>query len=133
MLVPKRTRNTYVVVCMDTIAAMYALKTGRTRDDVLAACAREVWVLAVLAQLDIIFLHTPGVDLVLADALISRSALNPALAKLTQTLVAKQKLTRIAVASPVISDVSPAIYPLFQQMAETYSAALARGTLSNRS
>ena len=48
---------------------MYALNTGKTRDPVLAACAREVALLASLGQHRITFVHIPGILLAYVDAL----------------------------------------------------------------
>ena len=47
----------------DNIASMYALNSGNTRDPVLAACARELWMVAAHQQLDIILEHHPGVTI----------------------------------------------------------------------
>ena len=91
-LVPKTLRAAKILVRTDNIAAMYALNTGRTHDPVLASCAREIWLLAALQDLDVLLVHIPGVDLVLADAL-SRRSFDPALDRLAISLVAAKKLT----------------------------------------
>ena len=92
-LIPADLWDARVVVHTDNMAAMFALNTGRTKDHVLAACAREIWLVAALRGLDILLLHVPGVDLPLADAL-SRRAFNPTSNTLARTLVAKLNLTR---------------------------------------
>ena len=43
ILVPQGTRGHRVLVKTDNMATMFALSSGRTRDPVLAACAREIW------------------------------------------------------------------------------------------
>ena len=101
-LVPKTVRNTRICVKTDNMGSKYALSTGKTRDPILAACAREIWLISALQEIDIIVLHAPGETLVLADAL-SRAAINPHLASLARALVFKKKLSR---AIPVsLSDV----------------------------
>ena len=92
-LVPQQVSLTRILVKTDNIAAMYALSAGRTRDPVLAACAREIWLIAALQQLDILIQHFPGESLVLADAL-SRSSFNPSLANKAKALVVEMNLSR---------------------------------------
>ena len=104
-LITHGTREICVVVRTDNIAAMYALNTGRTKDEVLAACAREVWMIAALKGLDLIITHVPGADLILADALCRRS-ISPRLDSLAKTLVTKSNLTR-AVPIPVSKLLTP--------------------------
>ena len=71
-LVPAEMRATEIIITTDNSAAMYSLNTGRTRDPILAACSRELWLLAALQELKITVNHAPGVTLVLADALSRR-------------------------------------------------------------
>ena len=93
-LIPPTLMNTRILVKTDNIAAMYALSTGRTKDPVLAACAREVWLVAAVHQVDILIKHFPGDSLILADAL-SRASFNPKLRILAGDLVLKMKLSRL--------------------------------------
>lgn len=58
-----------VVVLTDNIASAYALMTGRTKDPVLGACARQLWLEAANRQVDFSIRHKPGADIPLADAL----------------------------------------------------------------
>ena len=90
-LLPHTLTQARVVVRTDNITAMYALNTGRTKDPVLEACAREIWLKAALSELDFNIVHTPGPFLVLADAL-SRIRINPSLDKLALDLVTKMQL-----------------------------------------
>ena len=71
-LVPEEMRNVEVRVTTDNIATMHVLNTGKTRDPFMAACARELWLIAALQELRIILDHAPGETLVLADALSRR-------------------------------------------------------------
>ena len=75
-LVPQSMRNVEVRVTTDNIATMHVLNTGKTRDPFMAACARELWLMAALQELRIILDHAPGESLVLADAL-SRRHMSP--------------------------------------------------------
>lgn len=54
------------------MSSAFALSSGRTKDSVLAACAREMWFQAAASDHDIQFRHKPGLDIPLADALSRR-------------------------------------------------------------
>ena len=71
-LIPPHVRSTEVIITTDNSAAMHTLNTGKTKDPVLAACSRELWLLAALGELKITVNHAPGETLVLADALSRR-------------------------------------------------------------
>ena len=71
-LVPANMRSTEIVITTDNSAAMHTLNTGKTRDPVLAACSRELWLFAAVRELRITVNHAPGATLVLADALSRR-------------------------------------------------------------
>ena len=71
-LLPGDLRSVQVRITTDNIAAMHTLNSGKTRDPVLAACSREVWLTAALRELEIVVVHAPGASLVLADALSRR-------------------------------------------------------------
>ena len=58
-----------VIVYTDNSASMYSLNSGRTRDPLLAACAREVALISAKNQHEITFVHTPGSELILVDSL----------------------------------------------------------------
>lgn len=53
----------------DNMASSYALMTGKTKDAVLGACARQLWLEATKKNLDFTIIHKPGIDIPLADAL----------------------------------------------------------------
>ena len=78
----------------DNTGAKCALSTGRTRDPILAACAREIWLISAVKQVDILIFHAPGETLILSDAL-SRASFDPRLKKLARSLVLKSKLSRV--------------------------------------
>ena len=56
-LLPAEMRATEIIITTDNSAAMYSLNTGRTRDLILAACSREIWLLAALQELKITANH----------------------------------------------------------------------------
>ena len=91
-LVPPHIRNVEVVVVTVNSATMYTLTTGKTRDPVLAACSRELWLLAALQELVITVRHAPGHTLVLADAL-SRRTLAPEFERIVSNHVTDLNLT----------------------------------------
>ena len=93
-LVPDNFTNARILVKTDNTEAKCALSTGRTRDPILAACAREVWLISAVKQVDILIHHAPGETLVLADAL-SRASFDPRLRDVARSLVSKSKLCRV--------------------------------------
>ena len=92
-LTPVSLTHARILIKTDNTGAKHALSTGRTRDPILAACAREVWLFSAVKQVDILIHHAPGETLVLADAL-SRASFDPRLSKVARSLVLKNKLSR---------------------------------------
>ena len=66
---PDAAEGATVIVNTDNAASAAALESGRATDPTLAACSREMWLLAAHLNVNIEIRHKPGVDLVLADAL----------------------------------------------------------------
>ena len=91
-LVSPEISHTRVLVKTDNMGAKFALSTGKTRDPVLAACARELWLISALQELDIMIHHAPGDSLVLADAL-SRASTNKHMSSLAGALVKDRNLS----------------------------------------
>lgn len=58
-----------IIVWTDNAASSYALETGRTKDVVLGACARELWLLASCFNHQIQIRHKKGTLLPLPDAM----------------------------------------------------------------
>lgn len=91
---PTGTQGQCIVMVTDNISSAYALSTGRTRDSVLAACARELWLEAARADHDIKIIHRHGELIPLADAL-SRVSSDQAKANLASKLVRSRNLIEI--------------------------------------
>ena len=68
-LVPNEQKCVCVLVRTDNSAAAAVLMNGKTKDPVLAVCARVLAMHAALRQWQVIVTHVPGVSLILADAL----------------------------------------------------------------
>lgn len=69
-LTPQRQLNGKgILIYTDNMASSFALTTRKTRDPVLAACAREIWLEGATRDIDIKIVHKPGADIPLADAL----------------------------------------------------------------
>lgn len=81
----------HVIVWTDNITSSYALQTGRTKDSLLASCARELWLLAAKLNHHIEIKHKSGAQLQLADAL-SRMFHHPEKAALAKRLTRAQRL-----------------------------------------
>lgn len=84
-----------VLILTDNIASSSALMTGRTRDPVLGACARELWLEAAKRDDVISIEHTPGTSIPLADAL-SRMATDQAKATYVEDTIRRRNLTFVA-------------------------------------
>lgn len=84
-----------VVIATDNLASHFALTTGRTKDTVLGACARELWLAAARADHDIEIVHKPGSEIPLADAL-SRCHSDPVKAALAIEIAADLDLTELS-------------------------------------
>lgn len=97
---PYFTTNATVCIYTDNQASSFALKTGKTRDRTLGACAREMWLAAALNQHDINIKHKPGVDIPVADAL-SRMHTDPLKAQFIDSILREFNLSKI---DPKIDD-----------------------------
>ena len=51
-----------VLVKCDNEAVVSVLRSGRTRDPYLGACARNIWYVSALADIDLQYVHIRGVD-----------------------------------------------------------------------
>lgn len=84
--------NALIIIYTDNMASSYALESGRTKDSTLAACARELWLLAAKNSHQITIRHKPGSELQLADAL-SRISIDPSKAAFVHHLAAMQHIS----------------------------------------
>ena len=58
-----------VLIRCDNEAVVTVLKSGKTRDPYLAACARNIWFESALVDIDLQYAHIRGVDNKVADVL----------------------------------------------------------------
>lgn len=84
-----------IVLLTDNLASHFALTSGRTKDQTLSACARELWLEAARADHEIQICHKPGTDIPLADAL-SRFYSDSSKAALALKLTAQLGLSEIS-------------------------------------
>ena len=91
-LLPPDVSGVDVLVVTDNISSMYALNSGRTRDPILAACARELALIEALQNVTITLAHAAGSTLILADSL-SRAFVDKSMNILAETLVNNKNLT----------------------------------------
>lgn len=89
-----------VIVWTDNISSSFALQTGRTKDPILACCARELWLVAATHNQDIHIAHRRGELIPLADAL-SRLHHDSAKAALANAMISRRNLQLI---SPAVTD-----------------------------
>lgn len=92
-LIPSALSPYKLCIKTDNIASAQVLMTGKTQDTIMAACARELARHAIEYQIEIDIEHTPGRDLVLADAL-SRCSVDPAMQDKARVLVTQMCLKR---------------------------------------
>ena len=88
-----------VVVYTDSLSSKFALQTGKTKDSVLAACSRQMWLEAALRDQTVSIRHKPGVQIPLADAL-SRSK-DPAMKRKAARMVNERGLKRLHPKKPM--------------------------------
>lgn len=89
-----------VCIYTDNMSSSQALMSGRTKDTVLAACAREFWLEAAKNGDRIEIEHRPGTAIPLADAL-SRMTIDNSKLAYVRTVVAQKKL---CVLNPVLNN-----------------------------
>ena len=58
-----------VLIHCDNAAVVTVLRSGKTRDPYLGACARNVWYVAAMSDIDLQYTHIRGVDNKVTDAL----------------------------------------------------------------
>lgn len=91
---PHLTSTDAVIIFTDNISASFSLDSGRTRDHVLGACARELWLEGALMDIDIQINHKPGHLIPLADAL-SRASTDHTMQQFVATEVQIRKLVQL--------------------------------------
>ena len=94
-LSPIKCAGSKVVILTDNLSSKYALTTGRTKDPVLGACARELWLEAAKKDHTLEIRHKPGAELILADAL-SRRHISQKMCALAEDMVAQHGLIEVA-------------------------------------
>lgn len=83
-----------ILIFTDNISTSFSLTTGKTRDNALGACARELWLQGAVWDIDIQIKHKPGHQIPLADAL-SRASTDPAMRRFVSTEVKNRGLTSL--------------------------------------
>ena len=61
--------NKRIRIFSDNLAVVQVLNTGKARDMTLATCARNLWLIAAVNNIQFQFSHIPGKNNVLADLL----------------------------------------------------------------
>ena len=73
-------------ISCDNLAVVEILKSGKTRDAFLATCARNIWLITAMFNIDIIIIHVPGVSNHVADLLSRWTITSNPQSKLMQML-----------------------------------------------
>ena len=95
-LLPPLPHNFIIKVNTDNMPSQQVLESGRGKDPILCACARQLWLLAAKFNFELLILHKPGKDLLLADAL-SRLKDSETTRKKAQALCADLNLSPIII------------------------------------
>lgn len=66
---PRAPTPARIIIWTDNSASAYALTSGRTKDHILGACARQLWLYASTASHEIKIRHKMGYEIPVADAL----------------------------------------------------------------
>ena len=78
--------NKRIKISCDNLAVVEILKSGKTRDPFLATCARNIWLITAMFNIDIILIHVPGVNNQVADLLSRWTITSNPQSKLMQIL-----------------------------------------------
>ena len=62
--------NKSVEIICDNLAVVEVLSCGKARDHIMATCARNIWLLAVIYNINVIVTHIRGCDISVTDFLI---------------------------------------------------------------
>ena len=92
-LSPPNTPGYRIIIYTDNTASQQALQSGRTKEPVLGACARQLWLEAAIHDHVIEVRHRLGSQLPLADALSRHK--DPAKVALAARLVSQRRLQRL--------------------------------------
>ena len=62
-------KDKVIQIKCDNMAVVEVIRTGRARDQILATCARNIWLLTSMFNIQLVVDHIPGVKNVIADLL----------------------------------------------------------------
>ena len=62
-------KNRVINIKCDNMAVVEVLKSGKARDPILATCARNIWLLTAIFNIQLTVTHIPGVQNAVADLL----------------------------------------------------------------
>lgn len=84
-----------VVIYTDNLGSAFAIESGKTKDETLANCSRELWLEALIHNHIVTIRHKPGELLVLPDAL-SRSSFDKAKKKIVDKIISANSLVQVS-------------------------------------
>ena len=93
-LVDNKDKRSHIRVHCDNMAAVQVFQSGAGRNPLLLDCARALWMVQALLDIQISYVHVPGARNVVADAL-SRQHLNNGFRETVGNIVINQNLTII--------------------------------------
>ena len=93
-LIKKEDAGRTILVKCDNESTTLTYKFGRARDMVMSACARAMWMFGASLNVNIVFQHTPGVDMGVADT-FSRAYNSPLGRRHAHELARQMGLSRV--------------------------------------
>ena len=87
----------------DNMTSQQVLSSGADRDPIICECARQIWLIVAQNSTDIVILHKPGKDIVLADAL-SRMGFDHRACSIADGMIADTDLSPVIVSHDHILD-----------------------------
>lgn len=87
--------NAHIILHTDNEASAHALQSGRTKDLIFSACARELWLLAAKHDHHLTIQHKMGRDIPISDAL-SRMSFDTAKRDYVQDILSKNLLVLVS-------------------------------------
>ena len=95
-LLPESPSRFRILINTDSKVTQQALTNGTARQPLLSACARQLWLYAASESTEVVVVHKPGSELVLADSL-SRASQDAGAHSTALKLCAQRRLKRIRV------------------------------------
>jgi hypothetical protein len=96
-------RHKDVTLYSDSMVAVSVLQAGRSRDELLLTCAREIWLICTSFDINLTVTHVPGQSLEATADALSRLHMGEPFISRVENLLASRKLAMITVPDSIFS------------------------------